>query len=236
MPEEFNYRIAQGDEWDTFTANETERFKGGLSLATSLPRVTQIDPSVGRQSMNDALRALVLSLAAIVIYIWVRFGMPRFSIAAIIALLHDVSVTLGLVAASAWLSQTSIGKALLISDFKIDLTMVAGFLTLIGYSLNDTIVVFDRIRENRGKLALLSYDLVDRSINQTLSRTLLTSVTTLMVLIVMYIWGGAGLRGFNYVLIIGILVGTYSSIAVASPILMLSARIGEDKSKSGTAS
>ncbi len=234
MPEEFNYRIAQGDEWETFTANETERFKGGLSLATSLPRVTQVDPSVGRKSVNDALRALVLSLAAIVIYIWIRFGLPRFSIAAIIALLHDVSVTLGFVAASAWLSQTSIGKALLISDFKFDMNMVAAFLTLIGYSLNDTIVVFDRIRENRGKLALLSKDLIDRSINQTLSRTLLTGVSTMIVLVVMYIWGGAGLRGFNYVMIIGCLVGTYSSIAVASPLLLLSARLGEDRSKAET--
>jgi len=236
MPEEFNYRIAQGDEWETFTAHETERFKAGLSLATSLPRVTQIDPSVGRKSMNDALRAMVLSLVAIVIYIWVRFGMPRFSVAAIVALIHDVSITLGFVSASAWLSQTSIGQALLISDFKFDLPMVAAFLTLIGYSLNDTIVVFDRIRENRGKLALLSDDLVNRSINQTISRTLLTSLTTLIVLVVMYIWGGASLRGFNYVMIVGVIVGTYSSIAVASPILLLSARMGEERSKKDSAS
>ena len=126
--------------------------------------------------------------------------------AAVAALMHDVSIAMGMVAASAWLSETAIGKFLLISDFKIGLPMIAGFLTVIGYSLNDTIVVFDRIRENRGKLATLSAHIINNSINQTIPRTILTSVTTLLVLVVMYIWGGAGLRGFNYVLIIGVLV------------------------------
>ena len=97
--------------------------------------------------------------------------------------------------------------------------MIAGFLTVIGYSLNDTIVVFDRIRENRGKLATLSAGIINTSINQTLSRTILTSVTTLIVLVVMYIFGGPGLRGFNFVLIVGVLVGTYSSVGIAAPLL-----------------
>ena len=97
--------------------------------------------------------------------------------------------------------------------------MIAGFLTVIGYSLNDTIVVFDRIRENRGKQTNLTADTINTSINQTLSRTILTSFTTLIVLVVMYIWGGSALRGFNYVLIIGVLVGTYSSIGIAAPLL-----------------
>jgi protein-export membrane protein SecD/preprotein translocase SecF subunit len=202
-----------------FTDTKVKWVTETLNRQTSLPQVTQIDPSVGAKSRTDAIVAIVFSLLAIIIYIWVRFGTMRFGIAAVAALVHDVSIAMGMVAASAWLADTAIGKALLISDFKIDLPMIAGFLTVIGYSLNDTIVVFDRVRENRGKLATLSANLINNSINQTISRTILTSVTTLVVLIVMYIWGGAGLRGFNYVLIIGVLVGTYSSIGIATPLL-----------------
>ena len=205
--------------WETFVAEESERIQRTLEWTTSLPRVTQIDPSVGRESLTDAMIAIVLSLIAIVIYIWMRFGNVRFGMAAVTALIHDVSIAMGLVAASAWLASTSLGAMLLISDFKIDLPMIAGFLTVIGYSLNDTIVVFDRIRENRGKQAVLSRETINTSINQTLPRTLLTSITTMIVLVVMYIWGGSGLRGFNYVLIIGVLVGTYSSIGIAAPLL-----------------
>jgi len=205
--------------WQAFVDNEAARFSAALSQSEPLPWVTQVDPSVGRKSMNDALVAIAFSLAAIVIYIWVRFGTVRFGVAAVVALVHDVSIAVGMVAASAWLSQTWIGEKLLISEFKINLPMIAAFLTVIGYSLNDTIVVFDRIRENRGKLAVLSPDVINLSINQVISRTILTSFTTLIVLVVMYIWGGPGLRGFNYVLIIGVLVGTYSSIGIATPLL-----------------
>ena len=99
--------------------------------------------------------------------------------------------------------------------------MIAAFLTIIGYSLNDTIVVFDRIRENRGKLATLNPQIISNSINQTLSRTLLTSFTTFSVVFVRYIWGGAGLRGFTFAMLVGIIVGTYSAIAIAAPILLI---------------
>lgn len=211
--------MLDSEEFKTFSANAAEWAQEALSLSGSLSRVTQIDSSIGAESMNDAMIATVVSLLAIVMYIWVRFGTMRFGVAAVVALVHDVSVAMGMVAASAWLAQTPVGKALLISDFKIDLPMIAAFLTVIGYSLNDTIVVFDRIRENRGKLATLSSDVVNTSINQTVSRTILTSFTTLIVLVVMYIWGGPGLRGFNYVMIIGVLVGTYSSIGIAAPLL-----------------
>jgi SecD/SecF fusion protein len=207
------------EEWISFVANETDRFSEIFKWRTSLPRVTQIDPSVGRKSMNDAMIAMVISLLGIVVYIWVRFGNVRFGMAAVAALVHDVSIAMGLVAASAWLADTSVGAALGIRDFKIDLPMIAAFLTVVGYSLNDTIVVFDRIRENRGKLATLSLNIINDSINQTISRTLLTSMTTLIVLVVMYVWGGAGLRSFNYVMIIGVIVGTYSSIGIAAPLL-----------------
>ncbi|MHC5119419.1 MAG: protein translocase subunit SecF, partial [Planctomycetota bacterium] len=164
----------------------------------------------------------ILSLIAIVGYIWVRFGTARYGFAAIAALVHDVCITLGLVTACYYVSETSIGKALGIQDFKINLEMIAAFLTIIGYSLNDTIVVFDRIRENRGKLSILTPEMISASINQTLSRTLLTSFTTFLVVLVMYIWGGTGLRGFTFALLVGIIVGTYSSTAIAAPILLLS--------------
>ncbi|MBN1844430.1 MAG: protein translocase subunit SecD [Sedimentisphaerales bacterium] len=218
LPRELIYGGGEVD-WDEFAAGITGWFRETLDWTTSLPQVTQIDPSVGSKSRNDALVAIVFSLVAIIIYIWIRFGTVRFGMAAVIALVHDVSIAMGMVAASAWLSETAVGRFLLISDFKIDLPMIAGFLTVIGYSMNDTIVVFDRIRENRGKLATLSSHIINNSINQTLSRTILTSGTTMIVLIIMYIWGGPGLRGFNYVLFIGIFVGTYSSIGIAAPLL-----------------
>jgi SecD/SecF fusion protein len=220
------------DEWDVFVTNETERLSRTLEWTTSLPRVTQIDASVGQESLNKAMIAIVFSLIAIVIYIWMRFGNIRFGMSAVVALLHDVSIAMGLVAASAWLSQSAIGRALGINDFKIDLPMIAAFLTVIGYSLNDTIVLFDRIRENRGKQASLSRDTINLSINRTLARTILTSVTTMIVLVTMYVWGGPGLRGFNYVLIIGVLIGTYSSIAIATP-LLLGAQNERKRSNSG---
>ena len=112
------------------------------------------------------------------------------------------------------------GRALLIEPFRINLTLVAAVLTVMGYSMNDTVVVFDRVRENRGKFGDASRRVVNDSINQTLSRTLLTGGTTILTIFVMYVWGGSGIHGFTYALLLGILVGTYSSIAIASPILL----------------
>jgi SecD/SecF fusion protein len=110
---------------------------------------------------------------------------------------------------------------LLIEPFRINLTMVAAVLTVMGYSMNDTVVVFDRIRENRGRLGLVSRQVINDSINQTLSRTLLTGGTTILTIFVMYVFGGSGIHGFTFALLVGIVVGTYSSIAIASPILLL---------------
>ena len=140
-------------------------------------------------------------------------------------------ITLGAVAACSYIAATSIGEALLIGDFKINLAMIAAFLTLIGYSLNDTIVVFDRIRENRGKARLLNPQIITNSINQTISRTILTSFTTFVVVLIMYIFGGAGLRGFTFAIGFGIIIGTYSSIAIAAPILLLGAKMRKQKNK-----
>ncbi len=218
---EAGYRELSDDEISRYIENEKEKITKAATLETTLARVTQIDPSIGQQAKTRALIAIILSLIAIVGYIWIRFGTARYGFAAIAALVHDVCITLGAVTVTAYIAGTGIGNALGIGDFKISLEMIAAFLTIIGYSLNDTIVVFDRIRENKGKLKDLTAKMVTESINQTLSRTLLTSFTTFLAVLIMYIWGGTGLRGFTFALLIGIIVGTYSSIAISSPILLL---------------
>ena len=211
------------DEWTRFVENERTKVMAATRLETSLPRVTQIDPSVGREAKTQALIAIVLSLFAIITYIWVRFGDARYGLAAIIALVHDVCITLGAVTACTYIATTPIGEKLLIGDFKINLAIIAAFLTLIGYSLNDTIVVFDRIRENRRK-AHLNPQIISNSINQTISRTILTSFTTFIVVLIMYIFGGQGLRGLTFAIGFGIIIGTYSSIAIAAPVLLIGSK------------
>lgn len=227
---EAGLRELSPDEWTRFTDNEKTRVLAATQLETSLPRVTQIDPSVGSESKTRALIAIVLSLSAIVAYVWVRFGDVRYGLAAIAALVHDVVITLGAVTACTYIADTPIGRALLIGDFKIDLAMIAAFLTLIGYSLNDTIVVFDRIRENRHK-AQLTPQTITNSINQTISRTLMTSFTTFIVILIMYVFGGQGLRGFTFAIGFGVIVGTYSSIAIAAPLLLIGTNKQQGKQK-----
>ncbi|MBN1127164.1 MAG: protein translocase subunit SecD [Sedimentisphaerales bacterium] len=212
------------EEWNRFVTNEQTKIIQTGSLSTTLSRVTQIDPSIGQEAKTRALIAIILSLIAIVAYIWIRFGTARYGIAAIAALVHDVCITLGAVVVCTYLAGTPIGKMLLIQDFKINLQIIAAFLTIIGYSLNDTIVVFDRIRENRGKLSTLTPQIITDSINQTLSRTILTSFTTFLVVLIMYLWGGTGLRGFTFAMLFGIIIGTYSSIAIAAPILLIGSK------------
>jgi len=220
---EAGLRELEADEWDQFVANERRKVLSAAELETSLARVTQIDPSIGAEAKTRALIAIVLSLFAIVGYVWVRFGSVRYGFAAIAALVHDVCITLGVVVSCTYIATTVIGSSLLIGDFKIDLAMIAAFLTLIGYSLNDTIVVFDRIRENRRK-GKLDAGIINNSINQTMSRTLLTSFTTFVVVLVMYIFGGPGMRSFTFAIGLGVVVGTYSSIAIAAPLLLLGRR------------
>ena len=227
---EAGFRQLSEDEWTRFVENEKTKVLAATRLETSLPRVRQFDPSVGEEQKRRALIAIVLSLFAIVTYIWIRFGNVRYGIAAITALVHDVCITLGAVTACTYIAATPIGEKLLIGDFKINLAMIAAFLTLIGYSLNDTIVVFDRIRENRRK-ARLNPQTITNSINQTISRTILTSFTTFIVVLTMYIFGGQGLRGFTFAIGLGIIIGTYSSIAIAAPVLLLGTKIGKEKNK-----
>jgi len=229
---EAGFRQLTEDEWTQFAENETTKVLAAAKLETSLPRVTQINPSVGEEAKTRALIAVILSLSAMIVYLWIRFGDARYGLAAIIALAHDVCITLGAVTVCTYIAQTAIGQKLLIGDFKIDLTMIAALLTIVGYSVNDTIVVFDRIRENRHKKGLTP-QIITNSINQTLSRTILTSLTTFAVVFIMYIFGGpsTSMRGFNFAMSFGIFIGTYSSIAIATPILLLRPKAKEKNNK-----
>jgi len=191
-----------------------------MATTAILDEVNSFDSSVASEMQESALMAMLISLIAIVAYVWFRFQRITFGLAAVAALIHDVLVVLGLVALGAYLSHTSLGLLLGLNDFKINLPMIAAFLTIVGYSLNDTIVVFDRIREVRGKNPALTTTMVNESLNQTLSRTLLTSFTTLIVVLILYAIGGEGIHGFAYCLVLGVIVGTYSSIYIASPVLL----------------
>jgi preprotein translocase subunit SecF len=171
----------------------------------SIQQVDIIGPTAGKQLQHQAWLATIYSLAGMLIYLWFRFELI-YGVAAVVAVFHDTLITIG---------------AFSLTNQEISLTVIAAILTLIGYSMNDTIVVFDRIRENlalnrREKLA----DVVNRSINQTLSRTVLTSGLTFLTVLSLYLFGGEVLHGFSFALVIGILIGTYSSIAVAAPMLV----------------
>ncbi len=197
--------------------------KDALTRPAGLQRVSNFDAQVAGETARDALLALTLSILVIMAYIWVRFGNLKYGGATVVALLHDTLFVLAAVGLAHYVAGTFVGHALLIEPFRLNLTMVAAVLTVMGYSMNDTVVVFDRIRENRGKFGVVSRKTINDSINQTLSRTLLTGGTTILTIFVMYIFGGPGIHGFTFALLVGIVVGTYSSIAIASPILLLGA-------------
>jgi len=168
-------------------------------------RVEMVGPQVGKDLRQKGILSLVYAMIGILIYISWRFEL-RFAIGAIVALMHDVLITLG---------------AFSLSGREIDLPIIAAFLAIIGYSLNDTIIVYDRIRENYGKHQKKGFSaVVNLSINETLSRTILTSGTTLLVVLALFIFGGGVIHNFAFAMLVGILVGTYSSIFVASPILI----------------
>ena len=209
---------------DGLAAQMWDLVRDAMQRDVSLESVASFSAQVSETMRQRAMVAMALSLLAVVAYIWFRFGSIRYGLAAIAALVHDVSIALGLLAISGWLYDNAVGHALLLTDFKIDLAIVAAMLTIVGYSLNDTIVVFDRIRENRGKLAFATPEIINRSINQTISRTVLTSGTTLLAVALLYTFGGPGVHGFAFAMIIGVLVGTYSSIAIASPALLVGVR------------
>jgi SecD/SecF fusion protein len=184
-------------------------------------RLENFDTQLAAETRFRAMWAILASWGAIAMYLWFRFGNWTFGLAAVICLIHDLFFTLGVVAGCYYIHATWFGQMLLLEDFKIDLPAVAALLTLVGYSVNDTIVVFDRIREVRGKNPDLTPQMINDSVNQTLSRTLLTSLTTWLVVFVLYVWGGPGVRLFAFVMVVGVIVGTYSSIYIASPLLLI---------------
>jgi SecD/SecF fusion protein len=193
-------------------------------------RLETFDSQLAAETRLRAMYAILLSWAAILFYLWFRFGSWTFGLAAVVCLIHDLFFTLGVIALSHYINQMFPGF-LGIEDFKIDLPAVAALLTLVGYSVNDTIVVFDRIREVRGKNPDLTPKIINDSVNQTLSRTILSSLTTWLVVIVLYVAGGPGVHLFAFVMVIGVVVGTYSSIYVASPLLLLFGEGGKTETR-----
>ncbi|HSU67952.1 MAG TPA: protein translocase subunit SecD, partial [Tepidisphaeraceae bacterium] len=194
----------------------------GVDRPAQLKEVRNFDAQVAGDAQTNALLALVLSIVVIMIYIWVRFGNLKYGTATMVALLHDTLFTIAALGFAHYLVNVPVIKEIFQLDpFRVNLTVVAGILTIMGYSMIDTIVVFDRIRENRGKYGHVSRQVINDAVNQTLSRTLLTCGTTTITVAVMYFMGGPGIHGFTFVLLIGILVGTYSSVAIAAPILLL---------------
>ena len=195
--------ITKSDD-ENFIKSINDKLSADLGSAVNFRRVENVGPKVSKELLRAGLLAISLSLAAMLFYIWIRFEW-QFSLGAIIALIHDVIITVGIFSFLA---------------YEVNLSIVAAVLTIVGYSMNDTVVIFDRIRENLKKYSKISItEISDLSTNQTLSRTLITSVTTLLALFSIYIFGGAILKGFSFAMIIGVIVGTYSSIFVATPIL-----------------
>ena len=168
-------------------------------------RVESVGPKVSSELLKSGVIAIGLALGAMLIYIWIRFEW-QFSLGAITALFHDVIITLGLFS---------------LLNLEINLSIVAAVLTIVGYSMNDTVVIFDRVRENLKKFSDIKInDITNISINETLSRTIITSITTLLALTSIFVFGGAILKGFSFAMILGVIIGTYSSIYIANPILI----------------
>ena len=192
------------DNSNNLIADIKKKLSENLNADVDFRRIENVGPKVSSELLESSIIAISLALAAMLFYIWVRFEW-QFSVGSIVALFHDVVITLGIFS---------------ILSLEINLSIVAAVLTIVGYSMNDTVVIYDRIRENLFKYTKISIsDIANLSINETLARTIITSVTTLLALFSIYILGGQILRGFSFAMILGVLIGTYSSIFVASPIL-----------------
>ena len=201
--------IVKFDKKNSNDSNFIKNIKNKLSSSIgndfNFRRVENVGPKVSSELLKSGIIAIALSLAAMLFYIWVRFEW-QFSIGAILALFHDVIITLGLFS---------------LFNLEINLSIVAAVLTIVGYSMNDTVVIYDRVRENLKKHANIKiFDLTNISINETLSRTVITSATTLLALISIYVFGGEILKGFSFAMILGVIFGTYSSIYIANPLLV----------------
>jgi SecD/SecF fusion protein len=196
--------------------------ESSLNAKPIFPLSNKIGGRVAAQMAASAVAAIILCLAGIIGYVWFRFHGVWYGVAAVVALIHDVLVALGFVALSAYLVQYAapVANVFMIDKFQVGLTLVAAFLTIIGYSLNDTIVIFDRIREVKGKSPRLTADMINLAMNQTFARTLLTSFTSLISVTVLYIMGGEGIHAFAFALLVGFISGVYSTIYIANPALL----------------
>jgi len=187
-----------------FIEKINNQLSADLGSVVNFRRVENVGPKVSNELLKDGLLAIILALGAMLIYIWIRFEW-QFSLGAIIAIIHDVVITLGFFS---------------FLSYEINLSIVAAVLTIVGYSMNDTVVIFDRIRENLRKYSKITIIQISNiSTNETLSRTLITSITTLLALSSIFFFGGEILKGFSFAMILGVVIGTYSSIFVATPIL-----------------
>ena len=190
---------------ENFIENIKIELKKDIGNIFEFRRVESVGPKVSTELLKSGVIAIALSLGAMLIYIWIRFEW-QFSLGAIIALFHDIIITLGFFS---------------LLNLEMNLSIVAAVLTIVGYSMNDTVVIFDRVRENLKKFSDIKiYEITNISINETLSRTLITSITTLLALVSIFIFGGAILKGFSFAMILGVIIGTYSSIYIANPILV----------------
>ena len=190
---------------ENFIENIKDKLFKNMGVNFNFRRVENVGPKVSAELLRAGLIAIVLSLTAMLIYIWIRFEW-QFSLGAIIALVHDVIITIGFFS---------------ILQFEINLSIIAAVLTIVGYSMNDTVVIFDRVRENLKKYTWKKIDEISNiSINETLSRTIITSLTTLLALLSIFFFGGTILHGFSFAMILGVIFGTYSSIFIANPILI----------------
>ena len=185
--------------------NIKKDLNASIGSGYEIRRVENVGPKVSAELLKGGLIAIAVSLGAMLFYIWIRFEW-QFSIGAILALFHDVLITMGIFS---------------LIGLEVNLSIVAAILTIVGYSMNDTVVIFDRVRENLKKhIDLKIFDLTNLSINETLSRTIITSVTTLLALLSIFLFGGEILKGFSFAMILGVILGTYSSIFIANPILV----------------
>jgi len=201
---DFLIKVEQRNDNNELIPKIKKNLSEDLNSEVNFRRVENVGPKVSAELLQSGIIAISLSLAAMLFYIWIRFEW-QFSIGSIIALFHDVIITVGIFS---------------LLSLEINLSIIAAVLTIVGYSMNDTVVIYDRIRENLGKFHKLDIsDIANLSINETLARTIITSVTTLLALLSIFILGGEILRGFSFAMILGVIIGTYSSIFVASPIL-----------------
>ena len=204
-----NDYLIKFEKKDTTNPNLINEIKVNLTKSIGpgfdFRRVESVGPKVSSELLKSGMIAICLSLMAMLFYIWIRFEW-QFSVGAIVALFHDVIITLGVFS---------------LFNFEINLSIVAAVLTIVGYSMNDTVVIFDRVRENLKKFSDIKiFELTNISINETLSRTVITSITTLLALFSIYFFGGEILKGFSLAMILGVIFGTYSSIYIANPILV----------------